>query len=399
MTNEDNLFTEFSLDGDESFLNSIGEKGTEAPAGTSEAGEGQQAAGSLESELQDFSLELKREEIPLKQSNTNDTQAATATETDQEAETGTEGTSTQPTNDKEESPANEVESSLYTPLASALHEQGVLPNFNAEDFEKEEDKSEALMKAVEKEIDAGIGSFVESLPPQFKEQLLAYQEGVDLSTYQQLQQKSLEYENITTESLSSNIKLQKDVVRDDLLSKGFTEAKAEKYIENLESLNELESEAEESLEGGKQRRAAAKEQAVAQAKQRQVQAEQQREQTVKNISDALEATKEIIPGKALNKISRDKVFKSMTTIVGQDAQGNSMNAVMQTRAADPVKFETTLHYLHSLGIFEGNWKDIVKTSKTAALTDLDQKLKDARNVSGKALSLNGKSEGTILDAL
>jgi len=252
---------------------------------------------------------------------------------------------------------------------------------------------------MEKEIDKGVSSFVESLPEQFKEQLLAYNQGVDLETYQKLQKDSLEYENITTDKLNEDVNLQKKVVREDLLSRGFSESKAEKYITNLESLNELSVEAEEALEAGKERKAKAKATALEEAQRSRELAEKQRQQTVNQISETLETTEEIIPGKSLNKISRDKVFKSMTTIVGNDENGNPMNAVMQTRSKDPLKFETTLHYLHSLGVFEGNWNDIIKTAKTRAVTELDNKLKESRSLTGRAPSLSNKSEGSILDSL
>jgi hypothetical protein len=396
----DNLFEEFSLDDDMSILNSVEDSGTqstqEQPATT------ETASGDLDNELQDFSLDFEKETIPVKQSDEPQTEesgtttAETTAETEQTEAASTENTDTTPT---EESPATEEDSSLYTPLASALHEQGVLPNFDIEKFQEEGGDFEAIAKAMEREIDEGVNSFVDSLPAQFKEQLLAYHQGVDLATYQKLQKDSLEYENISTDKLSEDVNLQKKVVKEDLLSKGFSEAKANKYIDNLESLNELEGEAGEALEAGKQRRADAKAKAVEEAKQRQKLAEEQRQQTVNQISETLENTKEIIPGKSLNKISRDKVFKSMTTIVGNDANGNPMNAVMQTRAKDPLKFETTLHYLHSLGVFEGNWNDIVKTAKTKAVTELDKKLQDARNLTGRAPSLSNKSEGSILDSL
>jgi hypothetical protein len=395
----DNLFQEFSLDDDMSILNSVEESGTqstqEQPDITQEGGNG------LDSELQDFSLDFEKEEIPIKKSDNLETQESGTTTADTTAENetteaaSTENTDTTPT---EESPANEEDSSLYTPLASALHEQGVLPNFDVDKFQEEGGDFEALAKAMEKEIDEGVNSFVESLPEQFKEQLLAYHQGVDLATYQKLQKDSLEYENITADKLSEDVSLQKKVVKEDLLSKGFSEAKATKYIENLESLNELGDEAVEALELGKSRRAEAKAKAVEEAKQRQQLAEEQRQQTVKQISETLENTKEIVPGKSLNKISRDKVFKSMTTIVGNDQNGNPMNAVMQTRSKDPLKFETTLHYLHSLGVFDGNWNDIIKTAKTKAVTELDRKLQDARNLTGRAPSLSNKNEGSILDS-
>jgi len=89
----------------------------------------------------------------------------------------------------------------------------------------------------------------------------------------------------------------------------------------------------------------------------------------------------------------------MTTIVGNDKQGNAMNSVMATREKDPIKFETTLHYLHSLGIFNGDWSSVIKTAKTKAVTDLEQTLRTARVSSGLSPKLTGNNEGSVLDSL
>ena len=386
------LFQEFNLDDDSSLLNSLTD-GVAAPVENQKTETTtNKSDNSLEEALMDFTLEDSREEIPIKQT-TNE-----INETTQESESiATELPDTTPTN--EDTPASEVDTSLYAPLASALHEQGLLPNLDVEAFGAEENQQEALFKAVEKEIDTGIDSFVESLPPLFKQQLLAYQQGVDLSTYQKLQKKELEYNNITETSLSNDEKLQKKVIKDDLLHKGFSEDKANKLIENFESLNELESESIDALAIGKARAKQASEKAIEDAKIRQHNINKQQGEAVKNISSSLEFIKEIIPGKALNKISRDKVFKSMTTIVGNDKQGNAMNSVMATREKDPVKFETTLHYLHSLGIFNGDWSSVIKTAKTKAVTDLEQTLRTARVSSGLSPKLTGNNEGSVLDSL
>jgi len=386
------LFQEFNLDDDSSLLNSLTD-GVAAPVENQKTETTtNKSDNSLEEALMDFTLEDSREEIPIKQT-TNE-----INETTQESESiATESTDTTPTN--EDTPASEVDTSLYAPLASALHEQGLLPNLDVEAFGAEENQQEALFKAVEKEIDTGIDSFVESLPPLFKQQLLAYQQGVDLSTYQKLQKKELEYDAITETSLSNDEKLQKKVIKDDLLNKGFSEDKANKLIENFESLNELESESIDALAIGKTRAKKASEKAIEDAKIRQDDINKQQGEAVKNISSSLESIKEIIPGKTLNKISRDKVFKSMTTIVGNDKQGNAMNSVMATREKDPIKFETTLHYLHSLGIFNGDWSSVIKTAKTKAVTDLEQTLRTARVSSGLSPKLTGSNEGSVLDSL
>jgi len=84
----------------------------------------------------------------------------------------------------------------------------------------------------------------------------------------------------------------------------------------------------------------------------------------------VETTPEIIPGIKLTKPTREKIVKSMTDPVANDAQGNPMNAVMATKNKNPEAFEMMVHYFHGLGLFNidenGHMKpDFSKITKTA----------------------------------
>lgn len=394
---DENLFQEFSLDEDDQFLNSLDivESGT-----TQTVEETPPAADTLNSELQDFDLEGKEDLQPVVNNKETTTQPNTeaATTSTENVETTTEQSTT---TEGQNPPATQEESSLYAPLASALFEQGVLPEDAVEKVKTAENPQEALFEAMQGQVDAGIESFVTSLPDKFKEQLLAHQKGVDLDTYSQAQAQRLKLENITEDSLKENVSLQKEIAKANLLRKGFSEEKATKYIDNWESLNELESEAADAFIEEKALAKKAEEQLVINAENARIHAEKARQDTIANLTQTLEDTTEIIPGKKLNKISREKVLNSMTQIVGRDQNGNPVNAVMQTRSKDPIKFEQTLHYLHSLGVFEGDWSSLVKTAKTNAINDLDTKMKEVYNFQGKQAGPSTTKEegGSVLDAL
>jgi len=187
-----------------------------------------------------------------------------------------------------------------------------------------------------------------------------------------------------------------------LTAKGFSEAKASKYIDNLESLNELEAESADALGEEVAKATANQKLLVAEAESQRVAADEATRATIAQMNKTIEETKEIIPGKALNKTSRDKISNSMTQIVGKDAYGNNMNAVQATRAKNPIDFEMKLHYLNSLGVFEGDFSSLVKSAKTKAISALDKKLQDVYTFEGNRNVAPGASEkegASILDLI
>ena len=64
----------------------------------------------------------------------------------------------------------------------------------------------------------------------------------------------------------------------------------------------------------------------------------------------------------------------MTQVVGETAEGRPMNAVMATRQEDPIAFEKTLHYLHSIGVFSGDWSKLTTAKTTNATKELAELL-------------------------
>jgi len=284
--------------------------------------------------------------------------------------------------------------SPYAPFASALHEQGLLPNLDLEEFEKAEDKQEALFAAVNKEIEMGVEAFKESLPPELKAKIDSLQTGIPenkTSIYAQV-------EKLTIDSLEDS-NVAKHVVKQNLIVSGLTQDKAEKYVNAL-SEEDLTTESETALYELKTRAVQEKQEAQRLQVERENQYKAQREETLKSIKASVDNTVEIIPGIKLNPNVKDTVFKSMTTPVGKDTNGRPINAVQAAREKDPIKFETTLHYLNALGVFEGKWDKIIKTQKTNAIKQLEESLSGGTSyTAGKGTPSTPSMEGSVLDIL
>jgi len=258
------------------------------------------------------------------------------------------------------SPDGEGESSPVIPFASLLHQEGVLPNLNLDEFSSSEDKTKALIEAVKK----------------------AVKNGVPLESLKDHKVKELNYANINDASLDENISLQKRLVKESLMNKGFKEAKADRLVETYEDMDSLLDEAKDSLEGLKEYHKKAQEEAVANQKAQQKQMEENNAQLINNIKSTIDTTEEIIPGIKLNKSTREKTFNAMTQIVDNDENGAPVNYIMSLRAKDPLKFDMKLAYVAQLTNGFSDWSKITKTSKTNATKDFEKAL--TSNTSHKA---------------
>jgi len=276
--------------------------------------------------------------------------------------------------DIDTSPSNEGDSSPVTPFASLLHEKGVLPNFNSEEFGKADNKIEALMEAIGREIGYANNRFIQSFPPELIEAAKAVSEGIPYQDIQKSVIKEIEYNNVTEEQLEEDESLQKRLVSDFLTSKGFSEKKITGLLDTYEDSGKLKSEATDSLQElkvlAKEYQKQVKEHY---AKQQQV-FEAQHKEKMNHIQTTIDSTEEIIPGKSLTQIERDKLYQNMTQIAGKDTEGNPIPFTMVLRQKDPLKFDMAVTYLADITKAFTDFSAISKSAKSTALKDLENTL-------------------------
>ena len=274
-------------------------------------------------------------------------------------------------------------------LAKALTEKGILSEI-PEDFDG---TVEGLLGLVGGEVNTGIQSYKDSLPEAVRKVIDNYEEGVPLDRTIANQSRQVEYKSITTESIDSNIELQKRLVAQDLINRGYSEEKISKRLEMFENNESLMEEARDAhstlLQAEEYREIEMKKNAAANSKRR----EDDNRKTLEDIRSSIDTSEEIVPGMKLNKTSRDKLYSSLTSPVDKDANGNPMNAVAATRAKDVLKFETTLHYLHQLGVFGGDWSKLTKVAKSSASKELEALLDNTNDFNGSNSGSAGVSPG------
>src|SRR5690606_16370647 len=102
------------------------------------------------------------------------------------------------------------DSSPLVPYAKLLVEEGILPNFDIEEFDG---TAESLKEAMTKEIYSGIEGYKESLPEDVKKLINGYEAGVPLEKLIELNKQNFSISSIKDEDLESNENIQKDIVR------------------------------------------------------------------------------------------------------------------------------------------------------------------------------------------
>lgn len=270
----------------------------------------------------------------------------------------------------EQQPSNDSTPSPYTLFGEQLFENGVLTVFDKEKVKTLDDLQDAVAETIYEQIE----EYKNSLPEPVRK-IVEHAERtgeVNLKAAIETQQKVLDVIKITDDALRSDKSLQEKILYEDLKARNYTEARIKRYIDNVMANETLEEEAVDAL-------AARKEAAVAEAKAleesnkaMQEKLETERKNTLEAIRKDIAGTTEVVPGIKLSKKEQDTLFASMTTVVGEDQNGNPVNAVYATRSKNVLAFEKMVHFLHSKGVFnldkEGNptpdWSYFVKGIKT-----------------------------------
>jgi len=297
--------------------------------------------------------------------------------------------------DSEESKSNENEESPLTTYATALKEEGVLPNLNLEDFDG---TVEGLIEAQKQQFEEQVIEYKNSLPEEVKEIIDNYEKGVPLMDLITAKSKEIEYSSITDEAINNNKETQKRLIRDLFKSKGLKDVRIDKMIDAYDNTGSLAEEAltakEELIELQTED---IKDKKNKQAKDSKIFAAKQKEQ-LNNLFETINNTEEIVPNMKINKIMREKIFKNMIEPAEVDKNGNQVSKIMQIRGKDPVGFDVTLNYLAELGIFEGKWDKIVSKQKTNAIKDLEKKITSKQTSLSNRQKKTAKTE-SIIDAM
>ena len=315
------------------------------------------------------------ETTPLENETTPPTETTLSTET----ETASPDSDT-------ETPPQQDNTDVYASFAQAVFEEGVLADFNKEEFVELSKElgspAKALIELNKRTIQHHVNSHINSYPEEIKKLAENYREGVPLDELIEVQSEGIRLSNISDEQVQQDPVIRKQLIIEDLKARGFTEEEAgEEYTLYVESAVD-----DKKALKARERMVQRQDQII---KTKAEKAQEARENRLKAIEDSRKTLKEkvdvateFIPGIEVNNRDKALVFNALTKPVGRDAKGNEVNEIMKSRAKNPIHFDTMVAYLYTKGVFDVDDKgnpapktsDLFKGKKSETITDLEKQM-------------------------
>lgn len=247
---------------------------------------------------------------------------------------------------KKEGPSSQnTKESPLTPYAKMLVEEGLLPEFDENEFDGTVESFVELQRNYDQKRFEEFKS--SSLDPRVKWLQDNLEQGVPFTKLLEFDEKQTAVSTITEDSLKDNIELQKEVVRryyEETTT--LSEDRIDNLIKRLETLDELDIESVTNLGELKSILQEKEEQERLTVQQQQEYIRKENEKFVQTFNKSLEETKEIIPGIKMSSLIKDRVKRTLMTPVAVNPHtGEPMNKIAQARAENPIDFEIKLAYL------------------------------------------------------
>lgn len=251
-------------------------------------------------------------------------------------------------------------SNLYSSLAAVVHEQGLLPSLDIENNKIET-------------VDDFVNAFKKEQEIQAQAKLEEYLNNIDVSKISVSKKIIQDLNEITQESLSEDISLAKKIIYDDYINQGLDEKKATRLLNRLVDLGEdaILEDAAESLSSLKEFESRKIEKEKESYKERLESERRDQEELDRKLKETIYDKKDLVNGLKVNKALQDKVFKSITEIVGKSPDGNFENKFMKDRRESPIEFETRMYYFYELTNGFKDYSKLILPAKSNAVKDLE----------------------------
>jgi hypothetical protein len=287
-------------------------------------------------------------------------------------------------------PIHNVDSSLLLPLASALHEKGLLSSFNEEEFNKkvkeeyDGDAVEAFLDFVDIEIENRANFINSALNQEQRAYLEALATGIPTDFYASQKANQVKYETISEDELENSEELQKNVVKDYLkATTKFSDSKIDKVITDKLDTGALLEEAKEAVVELKSISKDAIEKAKKEQERSTKEFEEQNRRQLESIKEDISKTVDIL-GIKINKKLQDTIYQSMTVPVKKTPDGVYLNALAAKRAENPLEFEKKLHFLFHITKGFEDFEPLKKPVKSSAVQELKEVLDSRRQTTFKS---------------
>lgn len=236
---------------------------------------------------------------------------------------------------------NNQDAKRLTLFASALAEEGVLDLEEGAEIKTFDDIANAVQATIRKNELAGLSDLQ-------REYLKSLENGISTEEFNTSKQKITRLESITEDAVKENEDVQRQLITEGYIAKGYSEDKAKKFAQRSFDLGENEADALETLTEQKQAAIDA-EKAREDARKQQIEdSEKSRKESLEKIKEIVfDEKSEVIPGFTYNKKVAEEVHRSMTTPAGE-INGRPVSRAALLRSKNPIDYEHKLNYLLTL---------------------------------------------------
>jgi hypothetical protein len=266
--------------------------------------------------------------------------------------------------DDDDDSGDDSSSNLYSSVTAILREQGLLPSLDIENtkIESVEDFAEAMKSEMTTQARAMAEQYLDNL---------------DIESIAKSKAEINDLNSVTEESLASNLEQAKQIVYQDYLNQGLDKSKVDRLLNRLIDLGDdaIIEEAKDSLESLKEfnNRKIADER---ESYEKRVEEQRIEQETLdQNIKKAVFERNDLIKGYTPNKVTQEKVYKSMNDIVGKSPEGVFENKFMKDRRENPIDFETRMYMMYELTDGFKDFSKIAAKGKSSAVKDLENIVK------------------------
>jgi hypothetical protein len=281
------------------------------------------------------------------------------------------------------------DSSQFSLFASVLAEEGVLTDFNLDENKNKIKSANDLADLIKSEIRK---NELAGLNEDQKEFLKSLEDGYSVDEFKNEKRNILEVEKLNEDSLYEDEDLQKQLIVDDLLSKGYSKEKAEKLTQRSFDIGENLDDAKDALISKKEKVKAEidlqKQQRAEFAKKQEKEFKERQEKVKETVFNEKEFPfKEV----KFNKQVADKVYSNLTKPVEFTKDGQPVSALQKQRMEDPVNFDYKMNLLFVLTDGFNDLSKLKNDSKSKAAEEFAKKIKNtssSQNISSSDIDEN-----------
>lgn len=280
---------------------------------------------------------------------------------------------------------------FYSSIANALRNEGIFPNLDDDtinNIKEADDFRDFWNKQIKDELDERQKRIDEALDLGIEPSAIRKFEG----TINFL--NSITEEQITAEDDKAE-KLRKDLIMQDFLNRGYSQARAEREFNKSVQAGTDIDDAKEALEGNKEHFQSKYQELLEDARKQEKQELKRQEEQAKKLKTSILEDKELFGEVNIDRNTRKRIYDNISKPVYKDPDtGDVLTAVQRFERENPIEFLKIVGVLYTLSDGFKNYEGLVKTKVKNGIkkgfNDLERTINNtARNSDGSLNFMSG----------